>query len=297
MMDDEQPDRRPKAAHHGEIRLGGWVLPVRVLDDGTRVFSERGMMSILDVRGRGSRHGHRIRAIFDVPYLKPLFSPESWMDIERPVLYLDGGKPAVGYRSTVLGDMIKALVQAARSGALTSAAQQRYFRNAEVLRDALVNVALDALIDEATGYQEIRDRHALQALLDRYLRRAFADWAKRFPDDFYDQIFRLKGWRLDGVSTLKRPGIIGRYTRDIVYERLAPGLLAELERLNPSIAGRGRRQRHHQWLTEEIGHPALRDHLIGVVAIMRGSSSWAAFRRSLKQSFPKTGDQTELDLC
>ena len=39
-----------------------------------------------------------------------------------------------------------------------------------------------ALVDEATGYQEIRDRLALQAILDRFLRKELAAWAKRFPD-------------------------------------------------------------------------------------------------------------------
>ncbi len=36
--------------------------------------------------------------------------------------------------------------------------------------------------------QETRDKKALQAILDRYLRRELATWAKRFPDEFYRQI-------------------------------------------------------------------------------------------------------------
>jgi hypothetical protein len=57
-------------------------------------------------------------------------------------------------------------------------------------------------IDEATGHQEVRDRLALQEILDKYLRKEFAKWAKRFPDEFYIEMFKLKGWEWRGMSVL-----------------------------------------------------------------------------------------------
>lgn len=39
-----------------------------------------------------------------------------------------------------------------------------------------------ALVDEATDYQLIRDKEALQAILDKYLLKEYSAWAKRFPD-------------------------------------------------------------------------------------------------------------------
>jgi hypothetical protein len=47
------------------------------------------------------------------------------------------------------------------------------------------DLALLALVDEATGFQATRDREALQEMLDRFLRHELAAWAKRFPDEFY----------------------------------------------------------------------------------------------------------------
>lgn len=45
---------------------------------------------------------------------------------------------------------------------------------------SLAHVGIVGLIDEATGYQEVRDKLALQAILDAYLRKELVAWAKRF---------------------------------------------------------------------------------------------------------------------
>ena len=285
----------PAATHNGEILLGGLALPVSVLDDGTHVFSERALLAILGAKGRGAMGGHRIASILQKLYVNTLINKATWVDIEVPVRYIRNGRESIGYKSVILGHIIKALSQAKRLGILKTEAEQRYARNAEILRDALVDVAVDALIDEVTGYQEIRDKDALQKILDKYLRRELAAWAKRFPDEFYKEMFRLKKWQWKGMK-INRPSVVGTYTKDVVYERLVPGLLDELERRNPRTIKGHRAHKHHQWLTEEIGHPKLRDHLIGVVALMKASPNWNNFLRSLARAFPRTGDQIEMTL-
>lgn len=72
---------------------------------------------------------------------------------------------------------------------------------------------------------------------------------------------------------VNRPNVAGTYTKDVLYKRLVPELLAELERRNPRTVKGYQAHKHHQWLTEEIGHPKLRDHLIGVVALMKAASN------------------------
>jgi len=84
--------------------------------------------------------------------------------------------------------------------------QKLIAERAEILLRGLAHVGIIALIDEATGYQTIRDREALQAILDAYLRKELAAWAKRFPDEFYEQMFRLRGWRWKGMKVNRPPG-------------------------------------------------------------------------------------------
>ncbi|MGP8198211.1 MAG: P63C domain-containing protein [Limisphaerales bacterium] len=44
-------------------------------------------------------------------------------------------------------------------------------------------------------------------------------------------------------------GCVGELTNDLVYERLAPGILEELRRKNPKSETGNRKSRHHHWLS------------------------------------------------
>ena len=150
----------------------------------------------------------------------------------------------------------------------------------------LAHIGITALVDEATGYQEVREQRALQAILDQYLRSEFAVWAKRFPDEFYKQMFRLKGWKPSAAAGTK-PILVGYYTKDVVYSRLAPGIVEELAQLNPKDANGRRKVKHHQWLSDEIGHSALSQHLYAVINLMKISSTWAEFMNFINIALPK----------
>lgn len=95
---------------------------------------------------------------------------------------------------------------------------------------------------------------------------------------------------------VNRPQVVGHYTNDIVWDRLAPGVRDELEKNNQKDASGKRLAKHHQWLTEDVGHPALQEHLIGVIAIMQGSLKWDGFQRTLQRAYPKININLELPL-
>ena len=88
---------------------------------------------------------------------------------------------------------------------------------------------------------------------------------------------------------LIRPAmVVASYTKDIVYARLAPQILEEIERRNPIEGGR-RKAAHHQWLTDDVGHPALAQHLHAVITLMRVSKTWPQFKQMLDMAHPKRG--------
>ena len=146
-----------------------------------------------------------------------------------------------------------------------------------------------ALVDEATGYQEIRAKRSLAKILEEFIDKNLHKWTLTFKFEFYEQIFRLKGW--NGPHGHKRPGVIGHYTNDLVYARLAPGVLDELRRKNPVLPDGYRKDKHHQWLTPELGHPKLQAHIEGVIALMRASSDWDQFYQMLQVSYPRLNEQ------
>lgn len=98
---------------------------------------------------------------------------------------------------------------------------------------AFAKVGIIALVDEATGYQDKRAQNALAKILEKFIAEEMQPHTKTFPEEFYRQIFRLRGWEWK-PWTVKKPGVIGHYTNDIVYERLAPDVLDELKRPNPT---------------------------------------------------------------
>lgn len=75
---------------------------------------------------------------------------------------------------------------------------------------------------------------------------------KTFPPEFYEQMFRLRG--LDYQSgQVQRPQYFGKLTNDVIYDRLAPGVLNELKRkVERDRSGRPR-ERLHQHLTSDSG--------------------------------------------
>ena len=190
-------------------------------------------------------------------------------------------------------DLCKVVLEARASRALRKQ-QEHLAERAETLIRGLATVGIIALVDEATGYQDIRARRALATILENFIAEELQPWTRTFPYEFYERLYKLRGW--DGPDGHKRTHQVGRDTNDLVYERLAPGVLAELQRLNPTQSTGGRRKRHHQWFTPEFGHPKLKEHLAGVMALMRAAANWGAFRRSLQRAYPKLNETIPLAL-
>ena len=277
-----------KATHDGELNIGSAAIACAVLEDGTRVLTQSSFL-----RAIGQSHkpaGKRIGFEETAPFLasnnlKPFISEDLKASTKKVRFRPTRGGAAVGYKAELLPQVCEVYLRA-RDEKVLFASQQRMAHACEVLMRGLAHVGIVALVDEATNYQEIRDRKALNKILDAYPIPERAKWAKRFPDEFYREIFRLRGWPWQGMK-VNRPQIVGGYTNDIVWERLAPGVREELERINPKTEGK-RRSKHHQYLTPDIGHPALQKHLNGVIVLMNsvvestppredGMSSSAAF--------------------
>jgi hypothetical protein len=199
-------------------------------------------------------------------------------------------------RAEILPEICKIWLSAREKGALSD--QQIITANkAEILMRGFASVGIIALVDEATGYQEIRPKEALQAYLDMILRKDLAAWAKKFPDEFYENIYKLKGWAWPGMQK-NRFSVVAHYTRDLVYERIAPSLLKELEIRSPKDEKGKRKNKFHQWLTEDIGNPLLAQHLHSLIMFQRLALSnghgWNRYVKMVDKVLPRKGATLEL---
>lgn len=279
------------------LRLLDAEIPCYVLNDGTRVLTQQGFLLALG-RARTAKGGTGASVLVDnlpaflaANNLKPLISNELLMST-RPIEFrLPGGTKAFGFAAELLPKVCNVYLQARDKGVLLPS-QKRAAEQADLLVRGLAETGIVALVDEATGYQQVRARDALQAYLEKFIRKELAAWVLRFPEEFFKELYRLKGWTWTGSS--RRPRVVGHYIKDLVYERLGPGVIAELERKNP-VDDKGRRKsKHHQWLTEDVGHPALAQHLYALTGFMRSETDWNEFHFRFGRAYPKRGDTLPL---
>lgn len=291
-----------KGTKPGEIRIGTTVIPCAVLEDGTRVVSEHGLTTaLLGSRSGASKrlkrasleHGAPIPLFLAPGNLKPFISQELLDGPLRPINYEVGNRMISGFDASIVPAVCDVWLKARDAIALQEQ-QLDKAKKAEILMRGLAHVGIAALVDEATDYQPIRDKEALQKILDKYLLKEFAAWAKRFPDEFYKQMFRLRGWQWRGMK-INRPSVVGKYTNDLVYQRLAPGVLEELQKRNPKDEKGNREGKHHQLLTPDLGVPALQNHLFATTKFMEASATWDQFYRSMQRAFPKLNSNMVLN--
>ena len=288
-----------EATHEGVLKIGNMEIPCAVLENGQRVLTQSGFMRALgrarQAKGREYYEGDvNLPAFLTAQNLKPFIPKDLEVTSSQIEFKPLRGRRAFGYAAELLPKVCDVFLDAEKEKKLM-AGQRHIAERAHLLIRGLAHVGIVALVDEATQYQEVRDRYALQAILDAFLEKELADWAKRFPDEFYQELFRLKGWEWSTLTT-KRPRHVGKLTKNIVYARLAPGIVTELETRNPAGERGYRKDRHHQWLTEDVGHPALAQHLHAVIALMRVNSKWDEFYAMLNRAFPRRGDTLQLPL-
>ena len=286
----------PRATHNGVLPVGdipcavleasAGELPVRVLSERgvAKVFGKTGRSSPSWFRGMQGRSGPTLPLFISARNLVPYLTSTLLLQLQNPIIYQGkNGARTYGIEASLLGDICKVWIEAGRHGALHKN-QLHIAHEAEILRDALVGVAIDSLVDDATGYVVERDREELYRILEKYIARELLPWTRLFPDDFYRELFRLRGWEYSPPSP-KRPKIVGKLTNQLIYDKLPRGVLDELRQKNPIINPGYRRHKHFQFLTEDVGHPHLGKQIASVTTLMRASNSWSTFRRLFDRAF------------
>lgn len=294
----------PQAKYAGEIKIGDMILPCSVLSDGTRILTQSSFMEAMGMYYSGWVSNNRSEEDLsaDIPQflsfktLKP-FVDRHLSDLQSVTVNYrtEKGNAARGIKAEIIPKICDVWLDADKEAKLGSR-QKQIARQAEVVMRSLAHVGIIALVDEATGYQEIRDRDALQTILDKYLKDEWSKWSLLFPDNFYKQLFRLKGIAYPAGENGRKPSYVGHWTNDVVYSRLAPGVQDELKILNPRTASGSRKRKHHQHFTKDFGHPNLEKHIDNITFLMEGCSTWDEFRKILDKTRPKQGNTIEMDI-
>lgn len=282
------------------LKIGDVQIACAVLENETRILTQNAFLQAIGrVPNPSQKSIAEIPVFLQAQNLKPFISEDLLRSL-KPIFFrplrgggrqtLEGGKGghgyAIGYKAELLPQVCRVFVEARDKGKIKSR-QVHIAEKCDQLLRALAGVAITALVDEATGYQAFRDRDALQRILEAYINPELVPlpWTRRFPDEFYKELFRLQGWQYSPPQ-LKRPKILSNITARLVYRQLPPGVWDELKRINPIDKKGNRRYKNWRFLTEHIGNPHLEKQLVAIITLMRSADNWREFERLFNRAFP-----------
>lgn len=284
----------PKVAYGSvdrPLRIGDIEIQCYVLENGIRVLSQRGVARVFGF----SEGGDRLGKFISTKSIKPYVNNELMPALNSPIRFINpsGGGVAHGYLATMLPDICDAILEARKHGKLNDT-QLQIAEQCEIMVRGFARVGIIALVDEATGYQKERARDALANVLEKYIAKELQPWIKTFDSDFYEQMFRLRGLKYPPEHTNYRPPYFGILTNDIVYSRLAPGVLEALKEEAKKEEKKGAKL--HQHLTAGVGRQALLKHLGLIVGLMKLSSDWPDFMKKINMVAARFNTTLYLDL-
>ena len=276
-----------QASHQGILHIADKNIDCVVTETGHRILNIKNVFEAFGRTPRGYKKINReiiMPPFMDALNLRPYIS-EELQKLMIPIEYKDiNGKILRGYRAEILPEICLTYLKAHGAGILTKK-QEDMVKMSHILIGAFSTVGIIALVDEATGYQQDRIKDALSKILQAYISEALQPWVSTIPADYYRELFRLKGLEYNPQS-VKRPRYFGHITNDIIYSRLALGVLEELKKISPRDNKGRLKHKYFQRLTENTGYIKLKERLASIVSIMKLSQDYNDFKEKLDRIHP-----------
>jgi hypothetical protein len=207
-----------KAICQGEIPLGNTTLPCYVLEDGTRVLTQTGAAQSL-----GMNRFAQLPKFATSNSIAPFISKEATDLLNNPVKFtpLHGGQAAYGFKATVLVDICDAVLQARKEGKLKDN-QLSLADQCEILTRSLAKTGIIALIDEATGYEKIRETGELiKFFKETMVREIASDRIKEFEKrGIFDGLYKIYKLPRKKDKPWQHPSFFGHFFIKYVYKPL-----------------------------------------------------------------------------
>jgi hypothetical protein len=190
-----------------------------------------------------------------------------------------------GIRANDVIDICNAYLKARQAGVLTHN-QYKLAEQSEIFISASAKTGIEAVVDEATGYQYFRKADELQSKLDAHIQEGYREWTKTFPEQFFMHLYRLEGQPLP-LHEKYYPQRFGKYVMQFVYDTLDPDIADYLRTNNPKPQGI---KHHHQKFTD-YGYKVLTDHLMSIIGVMKASPNMDKFKENIAFAYPNARTQ------
>jgi hypothetical protein len=267
-----------KLLRFGYLKILDKEIPVAVLEGEKRVLVQREVVGLLTGNKKGGL-GRYLKPDNLQPYLPDKFK-NTPLD-QAVCTFKVGNNTAQAFEAGDINDICNMYIKAREAGALLPS-QYKLANAAEAIKNAVAKVGWVALIDEATGYQLVRDKDALRVLVQQYIIEEARDWTKEFYDPFFVELDRIYGNQR--TISKSRPKYYAKFINSYIYDPIEKGaVLEKLRKLDPVNEKGQRRKRLHQFLNEALGLRVLRDRIAKVTAIMQISPNMRRFKESYER--------------
>jgi hypothetical protein len=198
--DEKMEEKIRKATSAGTLPVGDLRIPCYVLEDGTRVISQRGMQATIGMSTSGGTGGaHRTAQL--VTRLEGKASQDNSLSVRMtsPIVFTPpkGGNLGYGYEATSLIDLCELILKCRDNDTLTGQ-QGKYATYADIVIRAFAKVGIIAVIDEVTGHQFQRPHDELEKILAAYVLPEHRPYVSSIPREFTRELYRV--W--DGIHPL-----------------------------------------------------------------------------------------------
>ena len=275
----------PIARWRGTLRIVGLEVPCYVLDNGARIIGRTSATELLT----GIKGGGALEKYIAVRALEPFINIDLVLERMVPfrLLEVEGLQKAVkGLPADLLIEVCQGFVAALQASLdpktpppRMTGRQQQMAIKASMFLSACAKVGLEALIDEATGYQYERAEDALQVKLRAFIAEELRAWEKTFPDELWAEFGRLTGW---SGSLHSRPKWWGRLVIELIYDTLDPDV-AEYIKSNKPPAG----VRWHRMLTDNYGVRQLVSRCYEIIGMAKPCTDMRELRDKVAQHYGK----------
>lgn len=264
----------PFAKWRGQIDLGGDLLDVYVLDTKQRVISLRATVKAIANADSGD-----LAKFIGVSSLNGFINKD--LIVAQLMEFSIPGNPHKGLGLTTehFELICRGYVQALHEKAPLTDRQKEIAIKCAVLTAGLTRTGLDALIDEATGYQYERAEDALQVKLRAFIADELRDWEKTFPDELWEEFGRLTHWT---GALHSRPKWWGKLVIELIYDTLDPDVAEYLKTHKPENGVHWHRQ-----LTDNMGIRQLVSRCYEVIGMAKTCRDIGELRQRVAEHYGK----------
>lgn len=264
----------PFAKWRGKIDLGGDELDVYVLNTEDRVIALRSAVKSMSGTDSGNL-GSYVGAAALKSYINSDLILGELLEFTIPGTQFTGR----GMTTEHFELICRGYVQALYEGASLTDRQREIAIKCAVLTAGLTRTGLDALIDEATGYQYERAEDALQVKLRAFIADELRAWEKTFPDELWEEFGRLTGWE---TPLQTRPKWWGKLVIELIYDTLDADVADYLKNNKPPAGVHWHRQ-----LTENLGVRQLVSRCWEVIGMAKTCDDIHELRQRVAQHYGK----------